>query len=244
MTEMKLHAMPRWRDVLVEQIRVVGLGLRREAAVVAVFLGVGTAIIVGDLIHGGPAFDSIEMFPTHLISLIFPYIVWRGQPRFGPAFLWTFPVDRRRLVLARVFAGGVWLGAALTVFASWLLVLSLVAHVPPERNLMRVPYVATIAVYLFSTAVLVGLRHPLRWLAGTAGVLFLMGFLSELLGNRQGANLDAFLRAIGFTPTAYTVAAAWYAWPFPVRSSIAALISIGAGALAVLAAAWRHKETR
>ena len=52
--EVTLHPAPRWRDVVLEQVRVVGLSLRREALVVAVVLGIVTLMIgIGTSIFTG-----------------------------------------------------------------------------------------------------------------------------------------------------------------------------------------------
>jgi len=170
--------MPRWRDVLLEQIRIVGLSLRREALIVGAVLGAGTLLIVSELLAGGPGFDSRETFPTALFSFLIPFAMWRNDKPFGPAFLWTLPVDRRRLALAKVFAGGLWTMAMVGVFISWLFLLALLAHAPALQIVLRVPVIATAATYLFGSAMMLGLRHPLRWLLGAAGVMFLLNNLN------------------------------------------------------------------
>jgi hypothetical protein len=148
---------------------------------VVAILASGTATIVSEIVTGGPGFDSNETFPTALIAFLYPFAVWRGEKRFGPALLWTFPVERRRLALARVFAGFVWLLAGLAFFVCWLLILGFLAKASPEHTVLRIPFVATIAMYLFGSAVVVGLRHPLQWIIGAAGVLFLTGTLTNVI---------------------------------------------------------------
>lgn len=232
--EVTLHRTPRWRDVVLEQIRIVGLSLRREALIFAVVLGVGTLIIGSELIAGGPGFDSYETLPTPLISFLFPFAVWKGERLFGPAFLWTLPVERRRLALAKVFAGWVWLMAALAIFVSWLLALALLAHATPAQSILRIPFTATIAAYLFGSALVVGLRHPLRWLLGVTGLFFLLGLLRETL--RHGPyDLNAFLVSSGLLSAVENAAAQW---------AITTLLALGAGLAALWAAVSRHRENR
>jgi hypothetical protein len=243
MTEVTLHAGPRWRDVVLEQIRIVGLSLRPVALVAAVVLGAGTLIIVGDILGGGPGFDSRETFPTALISFLFPFAVWREQ-RFGPAFLWTLPVDRRRLALARVFAGGVWLMTALAVFVAWLLALALLAHATPEYHILRVPFVATIAMYLFGSAVVLGLRHPLRWLLGTAGLLFLMGTLSDIFHQPDVGDWEPVPGARAFFSAVQHAGAVWQTLPEPAQWAITTFLWLGVGLAALWAAVSRHRENR
>jgi hypothetical protein len=244
MMEVTLHATPRWRDVVLEQIRIVGLSLRREALVAAVVLAVSTFMIVSEILGGGPGFDSRETFPTALISFLFPFAVWRGERRFAPDFLWTLPVDRRRLALARVFAGGVWLMAALAVFVTWLLALALLARATPAYHVMRIPFIATIAAYLFGSAVVLGLRHPLRWLLGTAGVLFLLGTLSDLLSQPDDGEWRYVPGAGDFFSAVQQAAAVWYTLPDPAQWAITTFLWFGAGLAVLWLAASRHCERR
>jgi hypothetical protein len=169
--------------------------------------------------------------------------VWRGERPFGAAFLWTLPVDRRRIALARVFAGLVWLTIALAVFVSWLIALALFAHVPLRGVIARVPFVATIAAYLFGSALVLGLRHPLRWLFGSAAVFLLVGGVSEVFGSGPSA-FDRFLSSIGFVSTVNSGANAWLALPDPVRCAIATFLALGGGLAALWLALSRHKENR
>jgi hypothetical protein len=244
MTEVTLHPAPRWRAVLLQQIRIVGSSLGREALVVAIVLAIGTAMVVGEIARGGLGFDSDETFPTALISFLLPFAVWRGEKRFGPAFLWTLPFDRRRLALARVFAGFVWLMASLAFFILWLLALGLLAHASPARMVARIPFLATTAMYLFGSALVLGLRHPLRWLLGTVGVLFLTGTLSEVLSQPGDGEWQYIPGAAAFFSAVEHAAAALLTLPDSAQWALAAFLSLGAGLAALWAAASRHKETR
>ncbi|HJQ39979.1 MAG TPA: hypothetical protein VKB93_22780 [Thermoanaerobaculia bacterium] len=221
-----MNATPRFRDVVLEQIRIVGLSFRIVALVVAVVLAVGTFAIIADILGGGPGFDSSETLPTPLFSFLIPFAVWRHDRPFEPAFLWTLPVDRRRLALAKVFAGWVWMMALLGVVAAWVFVLSLIAHAPALLMVLRIPVIATIATYLFGSAFVLGVRHPLRWLLGAAGVSFLT------------KNLTESYRMIS-APFENT-AAHWHTLP----GALTAILLLGAGLAALWAAASRHKETR
>lgn len=244
MIEGTLHPVPRWRDVVLEQIRIAGHSLRPVALVVAVVLGVGTAMVVGEILGGGPGFDSTEPYPTALFSFLFPFAVWRGERRFGPAFLWTLPVDRRRLALARVFAGWVWLMVALAVFASWLLALAFFARATPDYHVLRIPFVATVAAYLFSSAVVLGLRYPVRWLLGAAGVLMLMGRLSDVLHRDDDSEWEYVPGAQAFFSTVGDTLAAFRTLPDPAQWAITTFLLLGAGLLALWLAALRHRERR
>jgi hypothetical protein len=262
MMDVTLHPTPRLRDVLVEQLRMVGLSLRPEALIVAAVLGVGTFLIGVEILKGGPGFDSRETFPTGLIAFFLPFAVWRGVQRFGPDFLWSLPVDRRQLALARVFAGWVWLMAAVSVFALWLLTLALVARAPIAPNLARIPFTSTAAAYLLGSAVVLGLRHPLRWLIGIAGLFFLFGGLNDLFGrtaNGDGSSvawseawrwamhgpygLRTVLSSSGFF-VADDAGASPGTLPDLMEWAITTVIWFGGGLAALWAALLRHREQR
>ncbi|HEV2146399.1 MAG TPA: hypothetical protein VGR37_03190 [Longimicrobiaceae bacterium] len=135
--------MPRPRDVLREQVRAVWAALRLPAVAVAAVAALGTLFVMLDILSTGVAIDfrpEYQMLPSAL-GLLFPIGVWRGVKRFGADFLWTLPVDRRRHVLARVFAGWTWLMAAVAVFLLWLLAMTLVSggRVLVDETLLVLP---------------------------------------------------------------------------------------------------------
>jgi hypothetical protein len=242
--DVTLHPTPRWRDVVLEQVRIVGLALRPAALVVAVVLAIGTLLIVGDIVGGGPGFDSDETFPTALIAFLFPFAVWRSEKRFGSAFLWTFPVERRRLALSKVFAGFVWFMAALAGFACWLLALGFLAGAPPALTILRIPFVATAAMYLFGSALVLGLRHPLRWLLGAAGVLFLLGMLNDVISQPGDSEWQYVPGASSYVSTMGRLVAAWRTLPADVRWATSTIVMFAAGFAALWAAASRHRDHR
>lgn len=244
MTEMTLHPGPRWRDVVLEQIHVVGRSLRREALVVAAVLAVGTFMVGVEIVQGGPGFDASDPFPTALAAFFYPFAVWRNEKRYGPSFLWTLPVDRRRLALARVFAGFVWFMAALAFFIVWLLTLAVIANASLAHQLTRVPVVTTIAAYLFGSALVLGLRHPLRFLIGGAGVLLLMGRLSDRFTQPDDREWRGVPGAQDFFSAVSRAAEYFRTLPEPVQWTISTFLLIGAGLAALLAAVWRHRERR
>ena len=242
--ELVLHPTPPWRDVLVEQIRTVALSLRIAALVVVAVLSIGTVVIVGEILGGGPGFDSNEAFPTALISFLLPFAVWRGERPFGSGFLWTLPVDRRRLALAKVLAGGVWLAAALVAFVAWLLALALAAGASPMETLSRVPIITTIAMYLFGSALVLGLHHPLRWLLGTAGLLLLMGIGSDALVQPDDGEWRYVPGARAYFSLAGHVFASWRTLPDPAQFAISTLLWLVAASIALWLAISRHREHR
>jgi hypothetical protein len=231
-----LHPTPRWREVVLEQIRIVALRLRPAALMVAAVIGVATLVIGNEIIRGGPGSDTDEAFPTAVISFFLPFAVWRGERRFGPAFLWTLPVDRRRLALAKVLAGWVWMMAALAVFVVWLLALALLSDTSPVQMATRVPFIATTGAYLLGSALVLGLRHPLRWVLGAAGVVILVATFIQPFELRQP--LLSVFSAIQHAR------AGWRALPELAQWATTTFLWLGAGLAALWAAASRHRERR
>ena len=258
--DVMLHPTPRWRDAVAEQVRIVGLKLRREALAAAVVLVVAALPVLIDLGRGGPGFDSDESFPTPVFSFLLPFAVWRGERRFGPDFLWTLPVDRKQIALARVIAGWVWLMVAVGAFVLWALALALLANASSAETLMRVPFIATTVMYMFGSALVLGFRHPLRWLLGTVGVFFLLGMVTDAMGQTVNGEWQilawsSLLRSavygpyglwtlLGLFTTVQDDRAAWQTLPDLAQWATAMLLWLGAGLIALWAAISRHGEHR
>jgi hypothetical protein len=200
--------LPRLRTVLLEQVRVTGRALRGVALVAAAFLAVLTLWVA---LRGvkGDVDVSLNAWPTQLpgiIGALLPFAVWARDERFGPAFLWTFPVDRRRHALTKVLAGWVWLMGGVALFVLWLLALTAATgsrvlpetllRVPFEVAAVRpidpaalssvrwapgpliwaVPFTAATACYLLASAFALGTRRPLRWVVGAVVAYVLATF--------------------------------------------------------------------
>lgn len=244
MTEVTLHPLPRWREVVREQIRIVGLSLLPALLVVAVVLGIGTLLLVKEVISGGAGFDSNEMFPVPMIAFLLPFAVWRSEKRYGPSFLWTLPVNRRGLALAKVIAGGVWLMAAMAFFVTWLLTLAFLAGASPAQQLARVPFVPTMALYLLGSALVLGLRHPLRWLLGAAGLVLLMGGLGDLFNQPDDSEWNYVPGARTFFSLVQKTVAALLSLPDLAQWAIGTALWFGAALIALWIALSRHRERR
>jgi hypothetical protein len=236
MTGTTLHPRPHWRDVVLEQVRIVGVCLRREALVVGVVLGIVTLVIAVNIVRGTAAswFDSDEWVQVSFAGFLLPFAVWRSDKRFAPAFLWTLPVDRRRLALAKVFAGWVWLMTAAVLYFLWQLTLATLSGVPGAEALSGVAFIGVTVTYLFGSALVLGLRHPLHWLLGMVALLFFLGLLNN------GLDLGSW----SSVPMLGNAPAAWSSLSGLAQDVIATFLSVGAGLAALFAAASRHKEIR
>jgi hypothetical protein len=232
-----------------------------------------------------------------MMALLFPFAVWRGEPRFGVAFLWTLPVDRRTHALTKVLGGWVWLMAAVTLLLLWMLLLAAITGgqlggertavllptpiepalgtLPPSAlRTMRwtpspllwlVPFTGATGAYLLGSAIALGVRHPLRWLAGAALVLLVVSEVGLLAHSREVALLPArAFAALLYGPygfdtlltarseslhVAVTLAdgrrvTAWRELPDVGRWIGGTLLWTGTSLLALWAAASRHGERR
>ncbi len=209
MTDPAVGRVPAMKTVWMEQLRVVGLAIRREAALAGVALAIGSLVViavmpmlqaiideggVSELVldPGEPPWGFIAV----LAALLLPFVVWKGERRFGDTPFWSLPVDHRRHALLKVAAGWVWLlailGAALawvtlTVLASGgtlgvdevrVLVLDPVgaaAGAPAATESVRwttpwwewvLPFTSATAAYLLASTLFLATARPLFWAAG------------------------------------------------------------------------------
>ncbi len=240
-----MHDTPTLRTVVREQINIVARSLTLEARVVAVVLAIVSLVIGVEIANGraGPWFDSGEWSIVGVVALVYPFAVWRRDRRFGPAFLWTLPVNRTHLVYARVFAGWVWLMAALAGFIAWKFALSLLSGLANPRILSPDAPLGVTALYLIGSAVLLALRHPLRWFLGAAGILIMLGLLERGLAAGPYA-FQVFFEAPQLLAVAGRSTTAWRQLPLFAQSTIPTLLMLIVGGIALWAAALRHGENR
>jgi hypothetical protein len=203
--------LPRLRAVLLEQVRVTGHALRGAALLAAAFFALMTLWVVLQYVSTGEDM-SLTAWPTQmpgLVGALLPIAVWARDERFGPGFLWTLPVDRRRHALIKVLAGWVWLMGGVALFVLWLLALT---HATGGRLLLEtlrvttyqmgaagsidpaalrtvrwapgpliwaVPFTGATATYLLASAFALGSRRPLRWVVGTVLSFVLASIASQ-----------------------------------------------------------------
>ena len=127
MTDSTVGRIPSLKAVWVEQLRVVGLAIRREGTLAAAVLALGSVALIAfsripalqAIVNeeaGKLVFDPGEPpwgFFAVLTALLLPLVVWKGERRFGDTPLWSMPVDHRRHALLKMAAGWVWLMAIL-----------------------------------------------------------------------------------------------------------------------------------
>lgn len=162
--------------------------------------------------------------------------------------------ETRRVLPTFSFAGGPFdPGAVQTV--SWT----------STPLLWLVPYTGASAMYLLASAVTLGLRHPLRWIAVVVlGGVFIAAFAEEANANRVAVAahevLEWFIRGpygvdivltagtesrqVAATFTNGETSVVWRALPDVGEWAVASALWLAAGAVALAAAASRHRERR
>ncbi|MDB4915085.1 MAG: hypothetical protein JWM95_2729 [Gemmatimonadetes bacterium] len=288
--------LPRMRAVLLEQVRVTGLALRGAALMATALVALVTLFAVSQVLSRG-ADLTLNAWPTQLPGLLgalLPIAVWARDQYFGPAFLWTLPLDRRRHALAKVLAGWVWLMVAVALFALWLLAVTAASGgraLPPEALLVlgsqpaggspvdpgalrtvswapglmiwALPFTAATAPYLLGSALVLGVRRPLRWVIGAVLAYTLASIASEATGALDWApgrllrllvesryGLDALLTGrieLLSDPVTLTTGKSviiWWSVPDLADWRTATVLWTGAGGLALWAAVSRHRERR
>jgi hypothetical protein len=190
MTSTTFHSAPRTRDVLLAQIRVVGLAPRGTALAAMAVVALVTLLITIESLKTGKvtAFHPEHQMLPGIVGLLLPIVVWKGEEPFGASFLWTLPVDRWRHALAKVFAGWVWLIGGVALFVLWSLALTLLSggnilaeetlrvlnpaavetvRWTPKPLLWLTPFTSATATYLLASALALAMRQPLRWIVGS-----------------------------------------------------------------------------
>lgn len=171
MTSTTLHSTPRPRDVLLAQIRAVGLAPRGLAPAAMAVVALAALHITIESLKTGEviAFHPERQWLPGIVGLLLPIVVWRGEEPFGASILWTLPVDRWRHALAKVFAGWVWLMGGVALFVLWSFALTLLSggNILEEETL-RVLRSSLSASHTLSPAAVETVRwtpEPLLWLA-------------------------------------------------------------------------------
>ncbi|HEX8261267.1 MAG TPA: hypothetical protein VF547_00165 [Allosphingosinicella sp.] len=187
--------------LLRSQLRATGLAIHREAGLAAAALALAGLLVVTSALRYHEELNALPeiLLATLPIALLLPWAVWRGDPVFGRAYLWTLPVRRQRAAAAKIAAGALWLVAILLVAMASIFAMAAITggtfgteetrlvgpfgsgpaaavRVPWTTPLWMwlAPFGGALTLYVASSAALVGLRHPLRWLGGVAVAVTLL----------------------------------------------------------------------
>lgn len=176
-----LSPVPGVRAVAGEQLRAVGLSLRREAMVAAGFLGLASAWMAQLEIAGHSArisFSPDAGVPAAILALLVPMAVWKGEGPGRRGYHRAMPVGHASHAVLRTLSGWAWTMAAVAAYFLWLAlaawftggatfaggVMMSTVTVPAYR--WAVPFVAGTVLYLLGSALTILTSHPWRWLGG------------------------------------------------------------------------------
>jgi len=192
-----LHPLPRREAVIREQLRTVGLSLRREALLAGGVLGAFTLWLALRRMGGfhGSRLDLVPaaMMPVVALAFFAALGVWKTEDPARRGYHWSMPVAHDRHALTKSLSGLGWLLVAGAAYLAWLAGMALATggtlatesrfayggwltlDVAPWRWL--VPFVGATALYGFGTALALASRFPWRWVAGSVvGFVFLVAW--------------------------------------------------------------------
>lgn len=277
--------------LLAAEVANVGLAVRREALIAGIGLAGTCALVTILSIHDPERVNMVPevLLPSLIVAIILPWLVWKGDRPFGRAYLWTLPVRRQQAAIAKVLAGAFWLILAMLAGFTMLVPMALATGgtvgaaetmlVGPLSGgldgasqvswstplwMWAVPFGAALTAYAGSSALLLGLRHPVRAVGAAAlavALLFIVSinlghdsalnhglgrFLETLVGGRWG--LD-FLMTGGLTSLSKHIEMPgqdskelWVALPSAGRWAAAFLVWFGGALIALTLALRRHWE--
>lgn len=150
MNDLAVNRIPPLKVVMLEQLRTVGLTIRREALLAGVLIGLPWLAVVvlmrmGWVVSDGHGWDTMTLDPGNgfatlaaLVAVVFTWLVWRGESPFGNAPLWSLPVDHRRHAVIRTAAGWVWLMVFIGAVWSWIVLMTAATGSVPGVDVTRV----------------------------------------------------------------------------------------------------------
>jgi hypothetical protein len=164
--------MPSMGAVVAEQVRAVGLSLRREFIALAGLLTLVTASIVS-LVMRDPWRDSGMdlapeiLVPVVLVGALLPLAVWKSEGPGRRGYHRAMPVDHASHAMVKAFAGWSWLAAVLGVYLTWVVGMAIGTGGEVDYVGWRwiAPVTAATILYTMVTALSLVARHPWRWLA-------------------------------------------------------------------------------
>jgi hypothetical protein len=181
MNALALQPLPRRAGVAREQLRAVGLSVRREALACTGILAMVSTVLVAEELrrpYSSPMHMSPEMLvPAAVVALLLPMAMWKGEGPGRRAYHHAMPVDHGPHAVARTLAGLAWLMAAIAAYAGWLGLVALLTGgrvLTGAGYLWAAPVVGAVVLYLLGSALALRVAHPWRWLGGAAvGYAFL-----------------------------------------------------------------------
>jgi hypothetical protein len=250
-----LHPAPAWTAVARAQLRAVAFSLRKESVTLLSLLLIVllSAVRAAWASRGGSTPNIVvtsvaaAATPMVVLALFLPFSVWRAEDPARRMYHWSMPVGRLGHTLAKVGAGWVWV--LLSVAAYELLLLFIVVSNGSTfgragpRGVAAwwewlVPITAATIAYAVGSAAVIGLRHPVRWIAGGVPGLMVLYFFGPSLGMGALHSVlqDVWQGPFGLTTVLGTTLLDESGAPDLLRWSLATLLW-GAGSIAITIAA-------
>lgn len=232
------HEPPRAAAVFQLQIRKMGRILRPELIGLALILSPTAIMGLGLLMQRDAALDYPQelSFLLPAAAFLLPFRLWNRERLFDRGDFLLMPVERRKHILIRVCAGAVWalgLAAAVVLLFNFL---ALTAGSPTIGAAWRwlVPLGSVATAYLLGSALVLALRHPLRW---SVGLVLASALLSAFdLDAPLKPATQAVLHGDLGLERVLTGGASSTVW------AVALLFWSGLGLIAVALASLRHRE--
>jgi hypothetical protein len=175
-----MNPVPGWMDVLREQFSSVALAMKREAMVVAGFLGLFTAFVVLQPGGGEVPLSPMAGIAAALAAVLVPMVIWKNEDPARRGYHHSMPVDHGPHAIARGAAGLAWTMVGVMAFFAWVGLLSAltggsVANVEPWQWLA--PFAGATVTYLLGSALTLVSSRPWKWLGlGAIGFFFVNAF--------------------------------------------------------------------
>jgi len=232
------HEPPRAAAVFQLQLRKMGRILRPELIGLALILSPTAIMGLGLLMQRDAALDYPQelSFLLPAAAFLLPFRLWNRERLFDRGDFLLMPVERRKHILIRVCAGAVWalgLAAAVVLLFNFL---ALTAGSPTIGAAWRglVPLGSVATAYLLGSALVLALRHPLRW---SVGLVLACALLSAFdLDAPLKPATQAVLHGDLGLERVLTGGASSTVW------AVALLFWSGLGLIAVALASLRHRE--
>ena len=239
MTTNTSHEPPRAAAVFQLQLRKIGRVLRPELIGLAVILSPTALMALGLLMQRDAALDYPQelSFLLPAAAFLLPFRLWSKERLFDRGDFQLMPVERRRHVLIRVCAGSVWvlgLAAAIVLLFNLLALAAGSPTIGAAAWLWLVPLGSVATAYLMGSALVLALRHPLRWSVGL--VLACALFSAFNLSAPLDPMIQIILQSDLGLERVLTGGASSTAW------IVALLFWFGLGLIAVALTSLRHRE--
>lgn len=210
MTSISLHEPPRWHVIAYEQVRAVGLQMRKAGALLLVTLLLygGLALHVArrareaNVTSAGHAAVDFAYTPEMSVTLAFlalflPVAIWNEESPTRRSYHWSMPIARTTHALTRAFAGWVWLIGVTVAWLSFIVAIDSITQrivgIPSSHHAVAggwallVPFTAVTIAYLMGSAAAIGARTPLVWIAGVPAIYFGVSLILVMLGYLDAA---------------------------------------------------------